>query len=57
MKVWKVVYNNDTGPEDDSFWEWYEVSDGNRTFKADLLEDALWLSDTLSKKDKNDSSN
>lgn len=23
--MWKVKYDNDTGPDDDSFWEWWSV--------------------------------
>ena len=40
---WKMEYHNDVGPNDEGFWEWYEVTDGKRTFKCNLEEDALWL--------------
>jgi hypothetical protein len=47
--AWKVEYNNDVGPNDEGFWEWYEVTDGNRTFKSNSGEDANWLCDELNK--------
>lgn len=24
---YEIVYNNDTGPMDESFWEWWEIHD------------------------------
>ena len=32
---WKVDYDNDTGPLDEFFVEWWTVSNGTRTFKCD----------------------
>jgi hypothetical protein len=46
---WRVVYSNDVGPDDDGFWEWWEVTDGKRTFKSDSEEDAEWLCAVLNK--------
>jgi hypothetical protein len=42
-----IEYQNDTGYTDDGFWEWWEVSDGNRTFKCDAEADAEWLCELL----------
>jgi hypothetical protein len=44
---WEVDYNNDVGANDEGFWEWWEVTDGERTFKADLEADANWLCELL----------
>jgi hypothetical protein len=40
---WKIEYNNDTGSDDESFWEWWSVTDGDKTFKCTKEEDATWL--------------
>ena len=42
--MWTVEYNNDTGPDDEGFWEWWAVTDGKRNFDQD---DAAWLVYTL----------
>ncbi len=43
-KGWTVEYNNDVGPRDKGFWEWWEILfDGVRVFKADKEEDAIKL--------------
>lgn len=44
---WTIEYNNDVGPDDGGFWEWWEVSNGTRTFKCDREEDAKWLVELL----------
>jgi hypothetical protein len=44
---WTVDYSNDTGPDDEGFWEWWEVTDGERTFKADTQPHAKWLCELL----------
>ncbi len=49
--MWKIEYDNDVGPNDEGFWEWWTVSNGERTFKTDSEEDAQWLSDLLKKAD------
>lgn len=41
--TWKVEYSNDVGPNDEGFWEWWEVTNGQVTFKADAEKDAEWL--------------
>lgn len=45
--TWKIEYNNDVGPSDESFWEWWEVSDGYNIFKTSNEESAKWLCATL----------
>lgn len=32
---WRIEYDNDTGPSDEGFWEWWTVTDGTRSFKCD----------------------
>ena len=36
---WKV----EAGPKTEGYYEWWEVTDGTRTFKCDKQEDANWL--------------
>ena len=43
MSMWRVEYENDTGPDDDCFYEWWIVTDGERVFKCDAESDAHWL--------------
>lgn len=46
--LWTVVYDNDTGPMDEGFWQWWTVTDGNRYFRSESgREDAEWLCDLL----------
>lgn len=45
--AWEIVYDNDTGPGDEGFWEWWTVTDGERDFKCDSEVDAKWLLDIL----------
>lgn len=40
---WKIVYDNDTGPEDESFWEWWSVTNGEKSFQCRSEMDAEWL--------------
>lgn len=40
---WKIEYDNDTGQNDEGFWEWWTVTDGTRRFKSDNEADAVWL--------------
>ena len=44
---WTIEYDNDTGPSDEGFWEWWTVSNGERAFKCDSEQDAVWLCDML----------
>ena len=45
--TWKITYDNDTGPDDEGFWEWWNVTDGKRSFKCDTEADAKFLRDAL----------
>ena len=47
--MWRIEYHNDVGPMDESFWEWWEVTDDEKTFKTNSEEDANWLCDLLNK--------
>lgn len=47
MAVWTVTYNNDTGPNDEGYFEWWDISDGNVTFQANDQHSAQWLCDQL----------
>lgn len=44
---WKVNYENDVGPYDEGFWEWWTVSNDEKSFKCDSKDDADWLCTTL----------
>ena len=50
MSEWEVEYDNDTGPNDDCFVEWFNVSDGVTSFRAYEEKDALWLKAVLNGK-------
>ena len=45
--MFKVEWDNDTGPEDDYYIEWWEVCDGNMSFRSYDEMDALWLCELL----------
>jgi hypothetical protein len=50
--MFTIEYDNDTGPTDEGFWEWWTISDGKRSFRCDSSEqDAQWLCNILNKKD------
>lgn len=41
---WTIEYDNDTGPGDDAFNEWWNVTDGRwRTFRCNSEDDAAFL--------------
>jgi hypothetical protein len=40
---WRIEYENDVGADGDGFWEWWEVTDGDRIFKTGTESDAKWL--------------
>lgn len=44
---WTITYENDTGPDDDGFWEWWTVSNGTTSFECDSKADAEWLRNIL----------
>ena len=47
--AWKIEYDNDVGPNDEGFWEWWMVTNGVRGFKCGDKEDAEWLCSVLNK--------
>lgn len=46
---WKIESDNDTGPNDDFYREWWTVTDGNRRFDCKDEADAEWLAAMLNK--------
>ena len=40
---WRKDWNNDVGPDDDYYIEWFEVRNGDRRYKCDEEEDADYL--------------
>jgi hypothetical protein len=48
--MWKVIYQNDV--PDDSFIEWWEVTDGITIFKCLSEDSANWLAEVLNSKDE-----
>jgi hypothetical protein len=38
---WVIGYDNDTGPDDDYFAEWWLVTNGDKIFKAENEADAI----------------
>lgn len=50
--IWTIEYDNDTGPDDDGFAEWWIVTDGERSFTCRKEFDAKWLCDTLNGESK-----
>ena len=51
--MWKAEYNNDTGYTDESFWEWWEVTNGEKIFKTDEKSHAEWLCSLLNGETQN----
>ena len=45
--MWTIEYDNDTGPMDEGFWEWWTVTDGTKSFKCNSESEAKWLCDIL----------
>lgn len=48
MNKWRIDYDNDTGPFDEGYWEWWTVTNDKRSFKCDNEDHAKWLFDILS---------
>jgi hypothetical protein len=46
---WEIKYENDTGPNDESFSEWWIITNGNKTFRTESNEEAKWLVDFLNR--------
>ncbi len=40
---WKIEYGNDTGPNDDCFIEWWDVTNGEKSYRCTDKDDAEWL--------------
>lgn len=40
---WRIEYHNDTGPTDEDFQEWWEVTDERRVCRCAVKADAEWL--------------
>ena len=53
MTKWTKEYNNDTGPCDDYFEEWWNVTDGSHTYRCNNSEDADFLIKTLAQPELN----
>ena len=49
MSKWKIEYDNDIGPSEDGYSEWWCVTDGNRSYQTNSEEDARWLCDALTR--------
>lgn len=47
--TWTIEYANDTGPNDESYWEFWTVTDGDRSFRCEHEDDAKWLCEVLNK--------
>lgn len=50
---WTIEYDNDTGQDDGGFWEWWKVTNGDKSFKSDDEDDAKWLAEVLNREDGN----
>ena len=50
--MWKVDYDNDTGPRDEGFSEWWTVTNGDKYFTSRSESDAIWLCDLLNERDE-----
>ena len=44
---WKIEYDNDTGPGDEGFGEWWTITDDEKAFRCYDEDDAKWLCDLL----------
>lgn len=44
---WRIEYDNDTGPDDEGFWETWTVTDGTMSFKTSNENEAKWLEGKL----------
>ena len=49
---WTIEYDNDTGPDDGGFWQWWTVTNGEKSFKSDDEDDAKWLAGVLNARDE-----
>jgi hypothetical protein len=49
---WRIEHDSDTGPSDEGYWEWWDVTDGERSFRCTEEADAKWLYDLLNSHEK-----
>lgn len=49
MPEFRVEYENNTGPNDDCFWEWWSVTDGHKSFRCVTEEDAEQVTQVMNK--------
>jgi len=47
-EAWVIEYDNDTGPGDEYFVEWFNVTNGEKSFRCNTKEDAEFLLASLS---------
>lgn len=47
VKMWTIEYDNDTGPNDEGFCEWWVVSNGRLSYECRSLHEAEWLCSLL----------
>lgn len=48
MAKWTIESENDTGLSDEGYWQWWTVSDGEKSYKCESSEaDATWLCNLL----------
>ena len=40
---WRIEYDNDTGPNDEGFGEWWDVANNDKIFRSRNKEDAKRL--------------
>lgn len=45
--MWRIDYDNDTGPIDEGYHEWWNVTNDEMSFKCDKQEHANWLCKVL----------
>jgi hypothetical protein len=50
--MWKVDYDNDTGPDDGGYSEWWIVTNGDKYFTSRSESDAIWLCGLLNERDR-----
>jgi len=50
---WEIIYDNDTGPNDEGFSCWWTVTDGNKSFRCYAEDHAKWLCNILNARPSN----
>lgn len=41
--MWKIEYDNDTGPLDEGYYEWWIVTNEKMSYKCNSKNEATWL--------------